>query len=79
MLLQLTDEQRQLQSMLRRVADERVAARAADIDRTAEYPQDMFELLKELGLFGLPIKEEFGGSDSLVSACLAVEELGRVC
>jgi acyl-CoA dehydrogenase len=79
MLLQLTDEQRQLQTMLRRVAEERVAPRAADIDRTAEYPQDMFELLKELGLFGLPIKEEFGGTDSLVSACLAVEELGRVC
>ena len=79
MLLQLTDEQRQLQSMLRRVADERVAPRAADIDRTAEYPQDMFELLKELGLFGLPIRQEFGGADSLVSACLAVEELGRVC
>jgi alkylation response protein AidB-like acyl-CoA dehydrogenase len=79
MLLELTDEQRQLQTMLRRVADERVAARAADIDRTAEYPQDMFNLLKELGLFGLPIKQEFGGTDSLVSACLAVEELGRVC
>lgn len=79
MLLQLTDEQRQLQAMLRRVADERVTARAADIDRTAEYPQDMFDLLKELGLFGLPIQEEFGGADSLVSACLAVEELGRVC
>ncbi len=79
MLLQLSDEQRQLQTMLRRVADERVAPRAADIDRTAEYPQDMFDLLKELGLFGLPIKEEFGGADSLVSACLAVEELGRVC
>lgn len=79
MLLQLSDEQRQLQTMLRRVADERVAPRAADIDRTAEHPQDMFDLLKELGLFGLPIKEEFGGADSLVSACLAVEELGRVC
>jgi alkylation response protein AidB-like acyl-CoA dehydrogenase len=79
MLLQLTNEQRQLQTMLRRVADERVSSRAADIDRTAEYPQDMFDLLKELGLFGLPIKEEFGGADSLVSACLAVEELGRVC
>ncbi len=65
--------------MLRRVADERVAPRAADLDRTAEYPQDMFELLKELGLFGLPIKEEFGAADSLVSACLAVEELGHVC
>jgi alkylation response protein AidB-like acyl-CoA dehydrogenase len=79
MFLDLSDEQRQLQAMLRRVADERVAARAAEIDRTAEYPQDMFELLRDLGLFGLPIDPAYGGQGSLVSACLAVEELGRVC
>lgn len=79
MLLQLSDEQRQLQTMLRRLANERVAPRAAEIDRTAEYPQDMFDLLKELGLFALPIAPAYGGTGSLVSACLAVEELGRVC
>lgn len=79
MLLQLTDEQRQLQAMLRRVADERVAPRAAAIDETAEYPQDMFDLLRGLGLFALPFPERYGGTGSLVSACLAVEELGRVC
>ena len=79
MLLQLSDEQLQLQSLLRRVARERVAPRAAEIDRTAEYPQDMFDLLKELGLFSLPFPEQYGGTGSLVSACLAVEELGRVC
>ena len=79
MLLQLTDEQRQLQAMIRRVADERVAPRAAAIDATAEYPQDMFDLLKDLGLFALPFPEQYGGTGSLVSACLAVEEFGRVC
>jgi acyl-CoA dehydrogenase len=79
MLLQLSDEQRQLQTMLRRVADERIAARAAEIDATAEYPQDMFDLLKELGLFALLFPEAYGGTGSLTSACLAVEELGRVC
>lgn len=74
-----TQEQLQLQSMLRRVATERVAARANDIDRTATYPEDMFALLRELGLFALPFPEDHGGTDSLVSACIAIEELGTVC
>lgn len=74
-----TPEQLQLQSMLRRVATERVAVRANDIDRTATYPEDMFALLRELGLFALPFPENHGGTGSLVSACIAIEELGTVC
>ena len=74
-----TQDQLQLQSMLRRVANEKVAARANDIDRDAAYPQDMFDLLCELGLFALPFPESHGGAGSLVSACLAIEELGTVC
>jgi alkylation response protein AidB-like acyl-CoA dehydrogenase len=50
-----------------------------EIDAKAEYPQDMFDLLQELGLFTLPFPAEYGGSGSLVSACLAIEEFGRVC
>jgi alkylation response protein AidB-like acyl-CoA dehydrogenase len=72
-------EQQQLRNMLRRVASEKVAPRANDIDRSGEYPQDMFELLCELGLFALPFPEEHGGTGSLVSACIAIEELGAVC
>jgi alkylation response protein AidB-like acyl-CoA dehydrogenase len=72
-------EQLQLKNMLRRVAREKVAPRANDIDRSGEYPQDMFELLCELGLFALPFPEEHGGTGSLVSACIAIEELGAVC
>jgi alkylation response protein AidB-like acyl-CoA dehydrogenase len=73
------DDQRRIQDLIRRVARERVAPRAADIDRTAEYPEDMFELLRELRLFTLPFPAEYGGTGSMLSACLAVEELGRVC
>ena len=75
----LSDDQRQVQDLIRRVARERVAARADEIDRTAEYPEDMYALMKELGLFTLPFPTEYGGSASMLSACIAVEELGRVC
>jgi alkylation response protein AidB-like acyl-CoA dehydrogenase len=75
----LGEDQRDLQALIRRVANERIAPRAAEIDRTAEYPQDMFELLRELGLFTLPFPPEYGGSGSMLSACVSIEELGRVC
>jgi acyl-CoA dehydrogenase len=75
----LTDEQQAIQDLVRRVAREKVAPRADAIDRSAEYPQDMFDLLRELGLFALPFPAEFGGTGSLLSGCLAVEEFGRVC
>uniref|UniRef100_UPI0039EF31D2 acyl-CoA dehydrogenase family protein n=1 Tax=Bordetella sputigena TaxID=1416810 RepID=UPI0039EF31D2 len=75
----LNDDQRQIRDLIRRVAREKVAPRADEIDRTAEYPQDMFALLKELGLFTLPFPEQYGGAGSMLSACLAIEEFGRVC
>lgn len=75
----LGDEQRQIQDLVRRLAREKVAARAAAIDRTAEYPQDMFDLLREVGLFTIPFPQEYGGTGSMLSAAVAIEELGRVC
>lgn len=75
----LTDEQQMLRETIQAVARDRVAPRAADIDRTGEYPQDMFDLLRELGLFALPFPTEYGGTGSILSACLAIEEFGRVC
>ena len=79
MTYKLTDDQLQIQNLLRRVARERVSQRAADIDRTAEYPSDMFDLLKELGLFTLPFPVQYGGTGSMLSASIAIEELARVC
>jgi acyl-CoA dehydrogenase len=75
----LNDEQVAVQELCRRVAREKVAPRADEIDRTAQYPQDMFELMKELGLFALPLPAEYGGTGSLLSGCIAVEEFGRIC
>ena len=79
MTFELNADQRQVQELVRRVARERVAPRADAIDRTADYPQDMFDLLKELGLFTLPFPAEYGGSGSMLSAAIAIEEFGRVC
>lgn len=79
MTYSLDPDQLAVQDLVRRVAREKVARRADEIDRTAEYPQDMFELLKELGLFALPFPAEYGGTGSLLSGCIAVEEFGRVC
>ncbi|MGA8708500.1 MAG: acyl-CoA dehydrogenase family protein, partial [Steroidobacteraceae bacterium] len=79
MTYELNDEQLAVQDLCRRVARERVAPRADEIDRKAEYPQDMFELLRELGLFAVPLPREHGGTGSLLAGCIAVEEFGRVC
>ncbi len=73
------EDQQQLRQTIEAVARKRVAPRAAEIDAKAEYPQDMFDLLKEMGLFALPFPAEYGGTGSSVAACIAVEELGRFC
>ncbi len=79
MLFSLNDDHRQIQDLIRKVAREKIAPRANEIDRTAEYPQDMFDLLKGLGVFSLPFPKEYGGTGSILSACVAAEELSRVC
>ncbi|MBN8904247.1 MAG: acyl-CoA dehydrogenase family protein, partial [Rhodospirillales bacterium] len=79
MTFALSSEQEAVRDLVRRIARERVAPRAAEIDASGEYPQDMFDLLREVGLFTLPYPSEHGGSGSLLSGCIAVEELGRLC
>ena len=79
MSFSLTEDQVAIQDLVRKVAREKVAPRAHEIDRLAQYPQDMFELLREIGLFALPFPSEFGGMSSSLCACLAIEELVRVC
>lgn len=79
MMFDLPEDVREVQQMVRRVANERVAPRAHEIDRSGEYPQDMFDLLRELGMFTLPFPAEHGGMGSQLAACVAVEELARVC
>ncbi len=65
----LGEDQREVQALVRRIAAERVAPRAAAIDCDAAYPQDMFDLLRKLGLFTLPFPPAYGGSGSVLSGC----------
>jgi alkylation response protein AidB-like acyl-CoA dehydrogenase len=76
----LTDEQVMLRDAVRELADERVAPRAADIDRTGEFPDDLRKLLAEQDILGLPFPTEHGGlGGELLSICLAIEQLSRAC
>jgi butyryl-CoA dehydrogenase len=76
----LTDEQVALRDAVRELADERIAPRAAEIDRTAEFPWDVVELLAQHDILALPFPEEYGGLDGdLLTVCLAIEQISRVC
>jgi alkylation response protein AidB-like acyl-CoA dehydrogenase len=76
----LTEEQRLLRDTVRALADERIAPRAAEIDRTAEFPWDVKELLAAQDLFAVHFPERFGGLGSdLLTACLAIEQVSRAC
>ena len=79
MQYELSEDNRRIKEMVRRIALEQVAPRADEIDAKAEYPQDMFDLLRDLGLFTLPFEERYGGMNSILSACIAIEEFGRIC
>jgi alkylation response protein AidB-like acyl-CoA dehydrogenase len=76
----LTEEQEMLRDAVRVLADERIAPRAADIDRTAEFPDDVRRLLADHDILGLPFPERFGGiGGELLTTCLAIEQISRVC
>ena len=76
----LTEEQREIRDLVRTLARERVAPRAAEIDKSAEFPWDMVELLREHELFGLPFDEEHGGTGTgALMVLVAIEELSKVC
>ncbi len=77
---QLTEEQRLIQDTARRIARERIAPRAAELDETGEYPHDIFEAFRDVGLLGLTIPESYGGSGvGTLPLALAVEEAAKYC
>ncbi|WP_430785725.1 acyl-CoA dehydrogenase family protein [Virgibacillus flavescens] len=80
MNFELTKEQLMIKKMVRDFAEEVIRPRAIDIDAKAEFPEDIFKQIGELGLLGIPFPEEYGGAGAdTVSYALAVEEIGRVC
>src|SRR6266545_3575207 len=76
----LDDEQRELRELVRSLARERIAPRAAAIDESHEFPWDVVELYREHGLFGLLFDEEWGGTGTgTLLALIAIEEVSKVC
>lgn len=79
-MFQLTEEHKEIQQEIHRLAQEKVKPRAAEIDEAGEYPYDIKELFAEYGYLGANIPEEYGGSGlDLLSFCIIVEEVARVC
>lgn len=76
----LSAEQREVRELVRSLARERIAPRAAAIDRTAEFPWDVVELYRANGLFQLVADERYGGVGvSTLTTLVAIEEISRVC
>jgi alkylation response protein AidB-like acyl-CoA dehydrogenase len=77
---ELTPEQREIRDLVRTLARERIAPRAAEIDKTAEFPWDVVELYRENGLFGLMFDEAYGGvGASALLTLVAIEEVSKHC
>jgi len=76
----LSEEQREIRELVRTLARERIAPRAAEIDESHEFPWDVVELFREHGIFGLLFDEEHGGTGTgTLLALIAIEEVSKVC
>lgn len=80
MTYSLTDEQELLRKSVKRFAEEKVAPLAAEIERSGEYPDELVKQMSALGIMGLPYDTEYGGGGAdILTMCLAMEELSKVC
>jgi isovaleryl-CoA dehydrogenase len=78
MFIELDEEQRILRETIRKFVDNEVAPQAEEIDREDRFPRDLFMELGNLGLLGITVPEQYGGSGSgLLSQAIVVEELAR--
>ncbi|MEL7566542.1 MAG: acyl-CoA dehydrogenase [Dehalobacterium sp.] len=77
---QLTEEQELIINMAREFAETEVAPKATEVDKNHRFPQETVARMGELGMMGIPIPEEYGGSGSdYLTYVMVVEELARAC
>ena len=75
----LSSEHDAFRTVVRRFAEAEIGPHAAEWDRTHAFPLEAVRRMGEMGLFGLPFPEEYGGMGAdLLSLCIAIEELARV-
>jgi alkylation response protein AidB-like acyl-CoA dehydrogenase len=76
----LTEEQLMMRDMVRKLAQNEIAPRAAEIDRERRFPRENIKKMAELGLMGVPIPEEYGGAGcDFLSYIITIEEISRAC
>src|SRR5512136_2569068 len=79
-MYQLDEDQKLFIDQVRRMVTEKVAPRAADIDKKGKFPWDLKQIFQTMGLMGLSVPEEYGGCyRGHIYVCLAVEEIARAC
>ena len=75
---EMTDDQKAITEMVRQFVDEQIIPNAEEYDHEDKYPEPIVEQMKELGLFGVTIPEEYGGMGlDLTTYTMIVEELSR--
>ncbi|MGD2154961.1 MAG: acyl-CoA dehydrogenase family protein [Gemmatimonadales bacterium] len=78
--LHTTDEYEMLRATVRRIAQDKAAPLAAQIDRTGEFPWSTIQALSKEGVLSVMLPEDYGGMNGdLVSFCITTEELAKVC
>jgi alkylation response protein AidB-like acyl-CoA dehydrogenase len=76
----LPQEHKDFRATIRQIVDERVRPRAAEIDATGEYPQDIRKLFAEQDILALPFDEQYGGTGTgTLMLQIAVEEVAKAC
>ncbi len=79
-MFNLSDEQLELRDAAKKLANEVIAGRAAEVDRTETYPWHNIEALTKAGFMGMTIPKQYGGRGfSFLHAVLVVEEMAKVC
>jgi alkylation response protein AidB-like acyl-CoA dehydrogenase len=76
----LTEDQKLFRKEWRRLFEDKFTERAAEIDKTGEFPWDNLKVLADAGLAGINVPEAYGGAGAdSITHCLLVEEVARVC
>ena len=79
-LFYLTDEQRMIRDLARKVARDRIAPHAAHYDEKETYPEESMRAIVEAGLFAIWVPEAYGGTDmGCLALALACEEIAWAC
>jgi butyryl-CoA dehydrogenase len=80
MKLELNDQQKMIQKMVREFAEKEIAPIAAELDEKGEYPTKILKKMAKLGLLGIIIPNEYGGAGlDTISYATVVEEISRKC